>query len=456
MIHRKAAAAQARYATHMWTHFPDLLARPVPRYTSYPTAAEFTAAYSATDQADALSRVAPSEAISLYVHIPFCREICWYCGCNTGRSNRGHRLTAYLDALRAEIWTVATALGGRGVVKRIAFGGGSPNALAPVEFVRLLDTLLLAFRADRPVISIELDPRSFTPSWAEAIGASGISRASLGVQTFDEDIQAAIGRVQPRAMIVDTVAALRANGVSSINFDLMYGLPGQEMAGLEATLDETLALAPERIALFGYAHVPHLLPRQRQIDAANLPGQSARFAMAQLGHERLVAAGYDAVGFDHFALPHDSMARAQASGRLHRNFQGFTDDQAEVLIGLGATAISQFPDLLVQNEKNSGRYRMRAVAGQLTGERGIRRNAEDRWRGRVIEDLLCGRPAIVTAAFGEPGLRDKLSPFLEQGLATLDGGVLMLTPEGRPYGRVIAALFDRYRVGEGPRFSTAV
>lgn len=440
----------------MWTYHPDLLARPVPRYTSYPTAAEFSNEASAADQAAALAGVAQGQAISLYVHIPFCQEICWYCGCNTGRANRTQRLGSYLDALMAEIRTVARQLGGRGKVERIAFGGGSPNALSPEEFLRLLATLKSAFDTERPILSIELDPRSFTAEWAQTLGEAGVSRASLGVQTFDPAIQAAIGRVQPRDLIIETVQALRANGVSSVNFDLIYGLPGQDQAGLAETLMKTLALKPERIALFGYAHIPHLLPRQRRIDASNLPGQHERFAMAALGHEQLLAAGYEAIGFDHFALPHDALASAQREGRLRRNFQGFTEDEAKVLIGLGATAISEFPDLLIQNEKNSGRYRMRAMAGHLTAERGVRRNADDRDRGRVIETLLCGRSAKVGAYLSDAGLLDRLAPFLTNGLARLDGDLLRIMPEGRPYGRAIAALFDRYRAAQDQRFSTAI
>ena len=440
----------------MWTYYPDLLARAVPRYTSYPTAAEFSSDAGAVDQAEALALVGQHQAVSLYVHIPFCQEICWYCGCNTGRANRAQRLGAYLDALTAEIRTVAQRLGGRGKVGRIAFGGGSPNALEPAQFLQLLETLREAFDSPRPILSIELDPSSFTAEWAQALGEAGVSRASLGVQTFDPAIQAAIGRVQPHELIVETVAALRANGVTSVNFDLIYGLPGQDRAGLAETLAQTLALMPERIALFGYAHIPHLLPRQRRIDASNLPDQDERFAMAALGHEQLVAAGYEAVGFDHFALPDDALARAQREGKLRRNFQGFTEDAAEVLIGLGATAISDFPDMLIQNEKNSGRYRIRAMAGHLAGERGVRRCAEDRERAQLIEALLCGRNVSIAAFLAEPGLIDRLTPFLVYGLVDLDADMLQITPEGRPYGRAIAALFDRYRAAQDQRFSTAI
>jgi oxygen-independent coproporphyrinogen-3 oxidase len=440
----------------MWPYHPDLLARPVPRYTSYPTAAEFTDQVAESDLADALEAVRPDQGVSLYVHIPFCQDICWYCGCNTSRSNHAQRLEAYIEALRAEIRTVAARLGGRGRIGRIAFGGGSPNALSPVEFARLVDELMIAFHAAKPTLSVEIDPRSFGAGWAMTLGMAGAKRVSLGVQTFDAAIQAAIGRVQPRAMIVDAVDRLRANGVQSINFDLMYGLPGQDRAILQRTLDEAIAMRPDRIALFGYAHVPHMLPRQRRIDATNLPDQAERFAMAALGHEQLVAAGYLPIGFDHFALPHDELAVAARAGRLRRNFQGFTEDDAEALIGLGATAIGMFPNVIVQNEKNNGRYRMRATAGRLTGERGVKRDAEDRRRGAAIEALLCGGAPQVGEWLHAADMRERLAPFLALGLAELEDGALHVTEAGRPYGRAIATLFDRHRAASPQRFSSAI
>ncbi|MCW2390435.1 oxygen-independent coproporphyrinogen-3 oxidase [Sphingobium sp. B1D7B] len=440
----------------MWSYYPDLLARPVPRYTSYPTAAEFTDRVGEAYLGHALDAVQPGQPVSLYVHIPFCEEICWYCGCNTGRSNKAQRLTSYLDALHAEIRTVAQRLGGRARVERIAFGGGSPNAIPPLEFARLVDEMMLAFNCGAPVLSVEIDPRGFDQRWAMTLGVSGTKRASLGVQTFDPAIQAAIGRVQPRDLIVSAVDRLRSNGVRSINFDLMYGLPGQDRALLEQTLDEAIAMRPDRIALFGYAHVPHMLPRQKRIDATHLPDQAERFAMAALGHDQLVAAGYVPVGFDHFALPHDDLAKAQLQGTLRRNFQGFTEDRADVLIGIGATAIGQFPHLIVQNDKNSGRYRMRAGAGRLTGERGILRDADDQRRGAIIEDLLCGRAANVGTDLHRTDLRAGLAPFLERGLATLEGNSLRITEEGRPYGRAVAVLFDRHRALSQQRFSSAI
>lgn len=435
-------------------YFPDLLARPVPRYTSYPTAVEFTPAIGAHEQAEALAAV--SGAVSLYVHIPYCKQICWYCGCNTGAANRGQRLTAYLDALDREITLVAERLAQRVDVHRIAFGGGSPNALSPVVWVRLLDRLLTAFGARSPLLSIEIDPRGFSPEWAEVLGATGVRNVSMGIQSFDPVVQASIGRVQPLADIAAMVASLRAAGVQSINFDLMYGLPQQSLAVLEQTLADTVALRPERIALFGYAHVPTLIPRQRQIDADALPDARTRFAMAVAGEAMLVAAGYQPVGFDHFALPSDPLARAARNGSLRRNFQGFTDDEADVLIGLGASAISVFPDRLIQNEKNSGRYRMRLSQDMLAGERGVRRGIDDRLRALAIEDFLCGRVADLSAIDGERAILHAFAPFIDRGLATATAAGVRFTPDGRPYGRVMAALIDSYRDSPRRQSSSAV
>lgn len=441
----------------MWPYHPDLLARPVPRYTSFPTAAEFHDGVGAEQQARALAHVA--QPVSVYAHIPFCDQICWYCGCNTGKSNREQRLQNYLGALEDEIDLVAAHLPDKSSVARVAFGGGSPNAISPLAFVRLIDRVITALGSGTPIISIELDPRTLTTQWIGMLGAAGVSHASLGVQTFAPHIQQAIGRIQPQEIIDESVAALRRAGVRSLNFDLMYGLPGQSEADLLATLDHTIELAPERIALFGYAHVPDILPRQRRIDARNLPGQAERFAMATIGFERLVAAGYRPVGFDHFALPHDALARAEANGTLRRNFQGFTDDDAVSLIGIGASAISLFPDLMVQNEKNTGAWRGRVAAGQLTGTRGVSRSANDRRIAAVIEDILCARPtdlALVGDDMMVEAVYREIAPFVERGLVVRDGSVLLPTGDTRPYARSIAARLDPYRLPSARQFSSAV
>jgi oxygen-independent coproporphyrinogen-3 oxidase len=440
----------------MWTYYPALLEQPVPRYTSYPTAAEFGDAIGPDEMCRALGSVGEHDRLSLYVHIPYCTEICWYCGCNTGAANRTERLNHYLEALDQEIALIAQRLGGRGQVNHIAFGGGSPNAIKPLDFVRLVDRLVTSFRAVKPVISLELDPRGFTSDWARVLALTGVGRVSLGVQTFSPDVQAAIGRVQPTELIETCVAALRDQGIDNINFDLMYGLPGQDEAILLDTLAETVRLKATTVSLFGYAHVPHMIPRQRRIDATALPGLQERFDQAARGHEFLLAAGYVAVGFDHYALPESPLAQAQHNGTLRRNFQGFTADPHDALIGIGATAISSFPSLLVQNEKNTGRYRMLVSAGRFPASRGITRSPDDQRRGAVIEQILCFGAADLSPLGDISGYRARLALHEELGLIRWEGNRLLLAPEARPYARTVAVIFDRWREVPTTQFSHAI
>ncbi|MEQ1551473.1 oxygen-independent coproporphyrinogen III oxidase [Sphingorhabdus sp.] len=426
----------------MWPYFPDLLARPVPRYTSYPPATQFIDKVGADAQAKALNAVVSGTPISLYAHIPYCQSICWYCGCNTGAAGRTQRLHAYLEALEGEMAMVAKMLGGRGKLQRIAFGGGSPNAIEPIAFVRLVDRLVTMFSGNSPDISVEIDPRAFSLEWAMTLAVAQVSRVSFGVQSFEPDIQAAIGRVQPVEMIETCMASLRARGIKAINFDLMYGLPHQTNESLLGTLNHVARMRPSRIALFGYAHVPHIFPRQKRIDTAALPGIEARFEQAAIGYERLVSEGYVPVGFDHFALPDDSLAIAAAEGKVRRNFQGFTEDQSDVLIGFGASAISQFPDAIIQNEKNPGAYREIVGAHQLAGRRGLVRDVDDQLRAQLIERLLCTGRADTTCLLNDPASLASLRQLEERRLIIRDGNTIVLTEAGRPYARVVAALFD--------------
>jgi oxygen-independent coproporphyrinogen-3 oxidase len=436
----------------MWTYHPELLATPVPRYTSYPTAADFgPLAGGEIERAIA----GAGGDVSLYLHIPFCEKICHYCGCNTGASGKRARVETYLAALHQEIATVASLLPPSARVRRIAFGGGSPNAIAPHEFLALVEALHTHFPLVAPEWSIELDPRSLTAEWSSAIGEVGMTRASMGVQTFAAHCQQAIGREQSLTMICRSVDWLRRAGVTSLNFDLMYGLPHQSEGDLEDSLKYTRKLGADRVAVFGYAHVPHLVPRQTMIPEDALPGPAARFVMASEAHAFLTANGYDAIGFDHFALPHDPMARAVRDGMLRRNFQGFTDDPAEVLIGMGSTAISGFPGLLAQNEKHNGRYRTLSGQGRLSASHGIVRSPQDRLRGGVIEALLCRNEAELSPCLLAE-VRDRLVPFRQAGLATLTGNRLTILPDGLPYARVIAALFDSYRQVTQRAFSSAI
>lgn len=436
----------------MWNYIPELLATPVPRYTSYPTAADFGTLPEGTIER---AIAGASGDISLYLHIPFCEQICFYCGCNTGASGKRARVESYLAALHQEIATVGSLLPQDARVRRVAFGGGSPNAIHTGEFLALVDALHAHMPLDAPEWSIELDPRSLTAEWSSVLAAVGVTRASMGVQTFAPHCQKAIGREQSLAMICRSVDWLRSGGVTSLNFDLMYGLPHQSAADLEDSLEYTRKLGADRIAVFGYAHVPHLVPRQTMIPESALPGAAARFAMASEAHRILTGAGYEAIGFDHFALPHDPMARAVHSGTLRRNFQGFTDDPAEALIGLGATAISGFTGLLAQNEKHTGRYRQLSGEGRMSAAHGIVRSAEDQRRAAVIEALLCRGKAVIPADLLEE-VGERLAPFTAAGLAGLAGDRLSIRQDGLPYARVIAALFDSYRALAPRKFSSAI
>jgi oxygen-independent coproporphyrinogen III oxidase len=431
----------------------DLYERPVPRYTSYPTAVEFHDGIGPAEQGAALDAVPAGMPVSLYLHIPYCREICWYCGCNTGALGRADRITPYVEALAAEIDQVARRMRGR--VVSIHFGGGSPNALPAQTLAALITRLRTAFATvERPEIAVELDPRLASADYAGMLAQAGVTRASLGVQCFAPHVQARIHRIQPATMVEAAVRDLRAAGIGAINFDLLHGLPGQSIGDVEQTIAHTLEMRPDRIALFGYAHHPRLLPRQRMIDAAALPRGPERFAQSVRAHDRLVAAGYQPIGFDHFALPGDALAIAAREGRLRRNFQGFTDEPGEAVIGLGASAISQFPGLLAQNEKHVGRYREAALAARLPTVRGVMRGAEDRLLGEAIERLLCDRHVDLDAAADRHGMdgatvfrfaRDRLAPLAKRGLVAIDGGTVSLNEAAVPYMRVAAAAFDRYR-----------
>ncbi|MEM9500827.1 MAG: oxygen-independent coproporphyrinogen III oxidase [Pseudomonadota bacterium] len=436
----------------MWPYHPDLLETPVPRYTSYPTAADFHPLKSGATER---SIEQASGDISLYLHIPFCEKICFYCGCNTGASGRRTRVESYLIALHQEIEVVSALLPRNARVRRVAFGGGSPNAIEPAEFIALIDAVYRNFWLEDTEWSIELDPRTMTSMWGEAIAEAGITRASMGVQTFAAHCQKAIGREQDDALICHSIDWLRGAGVTSLNFDLMYGLPGQSHEDLADSLEYTRLLGADRVALFGYAHVPHIVKRQRVIDASALPGRTDRFTMASQGFEFLTDNGYKAIGFDHFALPNDPMAVASREGTLRRNFQGFTDDPSDVLIAMGSSAISGFPGLIAQNEKNNGRYRMTSSQGRLSASYGVVRSAEDEMRGGIIEALLCHSNAELSPCLFASTSK-QLRPFIERGLATLNGMQLTVTPEGLPYSRVMASLFDSYRETAPTRFSSAI
>jgi oxygen-independent coproporphyrinogen III oxidase len=447
----------------MAIYLPDLARQSAPRYTSYPTAAEFGVDVGAGQQRDALGAIQPGTPVALYLHIPYCREICWYCGCNTGPAGRPERQERYLSALKREIAIVAAIMRGR--VISIHFGGGSPNALTPDQFVGLVADLRDRFAcADRPDIAVELDPRFFDAGYAEALGKAGVTRACLGVQTFASAVQERIGRVQPYRQVAEAVRGLRHAGIRHLTFDLMYGLPGQTTDDLAETIEQAVGLHPDRIAMFGYAHMPAILPRQRAIDATALPDAELRFRQSELARTMLLERSYVAIGFDHYARPEDSLAAAAQDGALRRNFQGFTDERGTAVIGLGASAISQFDGLLVQNEKHEAAYRGALEQNRLPGCRGITRDNEKRMRGSAIERLLCDGKvdlAAIAGAHGRPAAAfssalPQLTMLEQRGLLTRDGWTIAITEAGRPYIRLAAAAFDAWRDGSAGTFSRAV
>ena len=437
-------------------HFrPDLAALPAPRYTSYPTAAQFSGGVGAVEQAAAIARIAPGTPVSLYLHIPYCRQICWYCGCNTGAvrgdAARDARLSSYVTALEAEIATVSARMQGR--VTGIQFGGGSPNSLSAAVLAGIIASLREKFDvADDAEVGVELDPRALDADYIPALAAAGVNRISLGVQTLAPHVQARINRVQPFEMIAAAVKSARDHGIAGINFDLMYGLPTQTEADLADTIAKALTLQPDRVAVFGYAHMPAMIPRQKMIADAELPDAELRFAQSALAHRLFTAAGYAAIGFDHFARPDDAMAIAAENGTLRRNFQGYTTDPGEATIGLGTTAISQFDDLIVQNDKHVAGWRDTVLAGQLAGDRGVARTEDDRARAHAIERLLCDGEIDVGTAY--PPALAALRRYADDGLISLDAGAVRLRPEGWPYARLIAAAFDAHF--DGARHSRAV
>ncbi|MEZ4458104.1 MAG: oxygen-independent coproporphyrinogen III oxidase, partial [Gemmatimonadales bacterium] len=323
----------------------DLLARwdvPIPRYTSYPAVPDWTGGVTTATWLAHLGDVAGQGGpLALYVHLPFCAERCLYCGCNATVTNRRDVVERYLDRLEAEIDLISGALGRGPTVEEIHWGGGTPNLLDDSQLARLVGLLRRRFAvAPGAEWSIEADPRLVHPRQLDHLRSLGFSRVSFGIQDLDPPVQEAIGRIQPAALVRQVVAAARLAGFEGINFDLIYGLPRQTAGGFDETLAKVVALAPDRIACFGYAHVPWIRAHQKRIDESTLPAGPARFALFQRAVDTLSAAGYQWIGLDHFARPDDPLARAAAAGTLHRNFMGYTTRQGEHLIGLGTSAIS--------------------------------------------------------------------------------------------------------------------
>ncbi|MBB5751392.1 oxygen-independent coproporphyrinogen III oxidase [Prosthecomicrobium pneumaticum] len=439
----------------------DLVAKyaavPVPRYTSYPTAADFRP-LGAGEHAAWLGAIAPGSRVSIYLHVPYCRALCHYCGCHAKIARRDDVIATYRAALEAEIAHVAAALPAGLKVARIAWGGGTPSALGAEGLAAVTGVLRSHFTFEPDLEhGIELDPRLVDATLAQALAVLGVDRASLGVQDLDPTVQEAIGRVQPVEIVAAATAALRQAGINTLNYDLIVGLPHQTEATVRRTAEQVLALGPDSIACYGYAHLPERRKNQRLIDAAALPSAAVRFAQTGAIAEIFTAAGYVAVGMDHFARPDHPLARSAAAGVLKRNFQGYTDDAEPVLIGFGASAISHLPSGYAQNIADPSAYVRTVAEGALPSARGIALDDEDRRRAAIIETLMCDfRVDLGAAAAAYAEEIASLAPLAADGLVTVENGRIELTEAGRPFVRLVAAAFDAYRAGTAGRFSVAV
>ncbi|MGA0604070.1 oxygen-independent coproporphyrinogen III oxidase [Caulobacter sp. KR2-114] len=436
-----------------------------PRYTSYPTAVQFTGEIDADRYGAWLGELAPDEAVSIYAHIPFCARLCWFCGCNTRVVTRQDPIHEYVRLLQQEIGMVRERLPGRLRAREIHLGGGTPNMLSPGDLELLFGALRDAFEIiPGAEIAAELDPLRLTDDWISAAAAQGLTRASLGVQDLSPDVQAAVNRHEPFGLIRDAAHALRAAGVGSLNLDLMYGLPRQRTADVLNTLDQVLTLHPDRIALFGYAHVPWVKPHQKLINDKDLPGAAERLDQSQAAADRLAAEGYVAIGLDHFARPGDSLAIAAEAGEIRRNFQGYTTDGCQTLIGFGASAIGHMPQGFVQNQSAELAWRQAIEAGRLATARGAVVTEEDRFRGEIIEELMCRQHVDLEAVCRRHGraladLADELAAlegFVEDGVVFRHGPLVTVTPMGAPFLRSVCAVFDAYLDRSLVRHSVAV
>ena len=435
---------------------------PVPRYTSYPTAPQFHDGVGPEAYARWLEAIKPKdERLSVYLHIPFCRELCTYCGCNTKITHRDRPIAEYVQVLEQEIDLVGEHLAGRPAVSHLHFGGGTPNILTPRQFTSLMERLGRHLKLDGETeTALELDPRNLTDGLVRAMADTGVSRVSIGVQDLDPDVQRVINRIQPLNVLERAMDMLRAAGIEKINLDLMYGLPLQNVEKARHTAIQAARLGASRVALFGYAHVPWMKKHQRLLDAYPRGDGADRHAQAEAAAEILVACGYQRIGLDHFARPDDALARAAGTpGELKRNFQGYTTDGAERLLALGASAIGQFPEGFVQNAPDARGYARMVGGGTLPVVKGLEIDEDDRRRAGIIERLMCDLAVDLECFGGAQAYGPELAGLqnLEKdGLVAVDGARVTIPEEARPLMRVVAATFDRYLARSEARHSRAV
>ncbi len=437
----------------------------VPRYTSYPTAPHFTEAVDGAVYRRWLTELSPDLDLSLYFHIPYCDTLCWFCGCYTKIVRRYEPVARYLDMLLDEIDLVADTLGERFRARHLHWGGGSPTLIEETDWQRLIERIHARFDVGPDAeVAVEMDPRDTTKKYVNALASAGVNRASIGVQDFHPEVQKAINRIQPFDTTKRVVDWLRHQGISGINMDLMYGLPYQTTERVVETVEKAVRLEPDRVALFGYAHVPWMKTHQKLIKDETLPDFSERWQQSEAAANRLVELGYVRIGFDHFARPDDDLAVAHAEGRMHRNFQGYTTDTAPALLGFGASAIGSLPQGYVQNTQPLRTYREAVTFADFATERGVALSDDDRLRRDIIERLMCDMTVDLNALckthdMARETLNDgmkRMEPLTEDGIVEVNDGRVTLTAQGRPFVRLVAAAFDAYLNKGEKRHSKAV
>ncbi|GEC58168.1 oxygen-independent coproporphyrinogen-3 oxidase [Bradyrhizobium japonicum] len=425
----------------------------LPWYTIYPTVPDFSTTIGARTCQTWLNRLPPDEPVSLYIHVPFCRSICWYCGFPTSLTRSERPIRNYLTSLREEIRLVAERLPRALPVNDVHFGGGTPTSIAAVDFLALMELLRRYFAFSTSAsVAIEIDPRALTTEMAQSLGAAGVSRASIGVQSFDTKVQRAVNRIQSETQTASAVESLRQQGISRINFDLLFGLPHQTVQSCVNSARTAAAMRPDRLAVFGYAHVPSYMKRQRQIDETALPDNVARVEQAAAMANTLVSAGYRQIGLDHFALPDDELTLAQEAGRLRRNSLGYSADTCKTVIGLGPSAIGRLGDGYVQNAAETATYSRHIRAGRLATSKGCCLTEEDRLRAAIIERLMCDLEADVPALCAAHGVdpigfldsADRLEMLSEDGIVEIQDGFIRVKHEHRFVVRAVAAAFDAH------------
>jgi len=435
----------------------------VPRYTSYPTAPQFAGGVDAEQFGDWVRAIPVGAAISLYVHVPFCRRLCWFCACRTQGISSDTPLRRYLDGLKTEIRLLKAQLTPGVRLSRLHWGGGTPTLLPAAMISELAEAIFDAVpMGDHAEFSVEIDPNEIDEARLTALAAAGMNRASVGVQDFDPEIQTTIGRDQSYEVTHDAIAAIRARGVASLNADILYGLPHQTTARIAESVQKLLSLSADRVALYGYAHVPWMARRQLMIPTGAIPRPEERLALFETARKLFKRDGYREIGIDHFARPEDGLAVAQSMGRLRRNFQGYTDDTAEVLLGLGASSISRFPQGYAQNASATGAYLKAAQARGFATHRGHAFIDEDRLRGRIIEALMCDfrvstEEIVERFAIDRGRLSEMFSNAAKAfpGMLDISDEGLAIPPRARPLTRMIARCFDAYDLSKD-RHSSAI